>query len=85
VFGEREGIDPAGGFPLREAAPQVVLDAGGRLIAILGGLGEQLHHDRRDHLRQTWPPLGRRHRSLRDVAVHPSHRIRRCERQTAGR
>ena len=85
MFAERKCVEPAHGLPLHEAAPQVVLDAGSRLIAVLGRLGEQLHHDRRDHLWQTLTPLSWRHGSLRDVAVHPSHRIRRSERQLAGR
>src|SRR6476469_5792379 len=61
-------VDSAVDVPLREAAPQVMLDAGGRLIAILGGLGEQLHDDRRDRLWQALPPRSRRRRSLRDVS-----------------
>jgi len=37
MFGEWECVDPVIGFPLRETAPQVVLEASGRLIAVLGG------------------------------------------------
>ena len=35
-------------LPVGEAAPQIALDAGRGLVALLGGLGEQLHDDRRD-------------------------------------
>ena len=34
------------GFPLRQAAPEIALQAGGGLVALLGRLGEQLHDDR---------------------------------------
>ena len=43
-----KGVDAAAASHSREAAPQVALEAGGRLIAVLGGLGEELHDDRRD-------------------------------------
>src|SRR5262249_23747362 len=39
VCGDRECVDPAVGFPLCEAAPEVALDTGGGLVTILGGLG----------------------------------------------
>ena len=34
-------------LPFGQAAPQIALDAGRGLVALLGGLGEQLHDDRR--------------------------------------
>ena len=48
VCAEREGVDPALGLPLSQAAPEVALEASRGLIAVLGRLGEQLHDDRRD-------------------------------------
>ena len=45
VFAERELVDAAPALPLRQAAPQVALDAGRGLVAFLGRLGEQLHGD----------------------------------------
>ena len=35
-------------LPFGKAAPQIALEAGRGLVALLGGLGEQLHDDRRD-------------------------------------
>ena len=49
--------------------------AGGGLVALLGGLGEQLHDDRRERPRDVRDPLVGRHRLPGDVAVHPLHRI----------
>ena len=59
-----------------EAPPQIGLDTRGGLIAFLGGLGEQLHHDRRERPRDARDPLVRRRRLPGDVAVHPLHRDR---------
>ena len=84
VCAEREGVDPALGLPLSQAAPEVALEASRGLIAVLGGLGEQLHDDRRDGAGDLRQPLGRRRRPPRDVAVHPFHRLGRREGQTAG-
>ena len=72
-------------LPFGEATAKVALDAGRGLIAILGGLREQLHGDRRElqpgrSLSRSLGGAG----CLRDVAVHPFHRIGRRERQTAG-
>ena len=71
-------------LPFRQAAPKIALDAGGGLVALLGGLGEQLHDDRRDAARNASDPLAGRHRLPRDVAVHPLHRIGGRERQRPG-
>ena len=84
VFGQCERVDPLVGLPVRETPPQVTLDRRRRLIAVFGRLGQQLHDDGRDDIRDIWPPLGRGHRSPRDVGVHARHRIRRRERETAG-
>jgi hypothetical protein len=72
---EREGFDPAMRLPLRQAAPQIGLDAPGGLVALFCGLGEQLHHDSRERTRDARDPLAGRHRLPRDMAVHPPHRI----------
>ena len=75
VFAEREASIRPLRLPFGEAAPQIVLDAGRGLVAILGRLREQLHDDGRDRGRDISQPLGRRHRLPGDVAVHPLHRI----------
>ena len=51
VFAEREVVDAALGLPFGQAAPQIALQAGGGLVALLGGLGEQLHDDGRERSR----------------------------------
>ena len=38
------------GLPLLEAAPQIMLNAGGGLVAFFRRLGEQLHDDVRDRV-----------------------------------
>ena len=48
VFAWWEIHDPPVRFPFGEAASKVTLHAQCRLVAVLGSLGEQLHHDRRD-------------------------------------
>ena len=75
VRAQRERLDAAGRLPFRQAAPQIGLDTRGGLVALLGGLGEQLHHDRRERPRDARDPLVGRHRLPRDVAVDPLHRI----------
>ncbi|HYS82884.1 MAG TPA: hypothetical protein VEM76_19425, partial [Anaeromyxobacteraceae bacterium] len=75
LFADSEVVDPALRPPCGEAAQQVMLDSSGDLVALLGRLREQLHHDRRDDVRDLFPPLVRRHRLPRDVAVHPFHRV----------
>ena len=82
--GERERRDTAARLPLRQAAPQVGGQAGGGLVALLGGLGEQLHHHGRERSRHAGRALGGRRRRSGDVAVHPLHRLARAERQAAG-
>lgn len=71
----REIVDPSLRLPLRQAAPQIALDASRGLITLLRRLGKQLH---RDPGHRGW------HAALSftgcvwlssDVAVHPFHRI----------
>ena len=48
VFAQREGVDPADAPPIPQGSAGDRLDAGGGLVALLGGLGEQLHDDCRE-------------------------------------
>ena len=78
---QREGVDPAVSLPFSKAASEVVLQAGCGLVALLGGLGEQLQDDGGDRGGDRLPPLAGRHRFSRDMAVDPFHGIGRDERQ----
>ena len=62
-------------LPFRQALPQIDRETRGGLVAILGILGEELHHDRRQRRRDARDPLVGRRRLAGDVAVHPFHRI----------
>jgi len=62
-------------LPLRQAAPEIGLDTGSGLVALLDGLGEQLHHNSRERPGDARDPLVGRHRLPGDMAVHPLHRI----------
>ena len=75
VRAQREPLDMAMRVPIRQAAPEIGLDACGGLVALLGGLGEELHDDCRERDWHICNPLMGRHRSPRDMAVHPLHRI----------
>ena len=44
-------------LPFGQAAPQIALQAGRGLVALLGRLGEQLHDDRRDGAGDVRQPL----------------------------
>ena len=68
-------------LPFRLAAAKVVFEAGGGLVAVLGALGEELHHDRRDRAGDAAEPFGGCLRPPGEVAVHPFHRVGRDERQ----
>ena len=48
VRAQRERLDAAVRLPFRQAAAKISLDARGGLVAILGGLGEQLQDDGRE-------------------------------------
>ena len=80
----REVVDASLGLPLRQAAPQIALDARRGLIALLRRLGEQLHRDRGHRGRHTAQSLAGCGRLSSDVAVHPFHRIGCRERKAAG-
>src|ERR1700722_7115740 len=84
MFAKREFIDAMLLFPFSETAPQVTLDAGGCLVALLSRLGEQLHDDCRNHERNTVHIVGRGYRSSCDVTVHQLHRIRRGKWKSPG-
>ena len=84
VGAERERRDGSGRLPFGQAALQVVRQAGGGLVAILGRLGEALHHHRRDRLGQAGDARVRRRRRARDMGVDPLHRVAGAERQDAG-
>ena len=64
--------------------PQIDRETGGGLVAVLGILGEELHHDRRERRRDARDPLVGRRRLPGDVAMHPFHRIGGGEGQFAG-
>ena len=72
---QREGIDAAPAFPCAQAPPQIGLEAGRRLVAVLARLGEQLHDDARDRRRDAADPLVRGHRLPGDVTMDPLHGV----------
>ena len=71
-------------FPCREALPEIGFEAGRRLVAVLGGLGEKLQDDGRDLGRNAGHPLARGHRLPGDVAMDPFHGIGGREGQRPG-
>jgi hypothetical protein len=75
VRAKRKWPDAAGRLPFRQTPPQIGRDARGGLVALLRGLGEELHYNRSERPRDTRDPLVERHRLPGDVAVHPLHRI----------
>ncbi len=75
LLAQREGVDPVLSLPCAKTAPEVVLQAGRRLVALLGGLFEELHHNCRERAGDASDPLAGRHRLPRDMTVHPLHRI----------
>ena len=84
VLAEWKVLDAAVRFPLAQAVPQIVLEAGRSLIALLGGLGQQLHDDRGDDGRQPGYPFAWRRSVPGDMAVHPLHRFGGAERKRSG-
>ena len=81
LLAQREGVDPALSLPCSKAAPEVALQAGRGLVALLGGLGEQLQDEGGERGRDSRHPLARRHRLSGDMAVDPLHGISRGKRQ----
>ena len=63
---------------------EVGLDARGGLVAVLGGLREELHNDLGDRDGNALRPFRRRRRFSSDMAVDPFQWIGRAERQLAG-
>ena len=55
LLAQREGVDPVLSLPCSKAAPKVALQAGRGLVALLGGLGEQLQDEGGDRGRDSRP------------------------------
>jgi len=83
VLAQREVVDAALTLPIGQTAPQVALEAGRGLVALLGRLGEQLHDDPGHGGQDSLDPLGGRRRPAGHMAVDPLHGIGRGERQRA--
>ena len=75
VSAGQERLDAAVPPPLRQALPEIGRKTCGGLVAVLGILGEELHHDRRKRPRDARDPFAGRCRLSGDVAVHPFHRV----------
>ena len=75
LLAERERVDLPGRLPCGEASAKICLESGGGLVALLAGLREKVHHDRRKPHRHRRHPLARWHWLPRDMAMDPFHRI----------
>src|SRR5262249_43791084 len=84
LLADRERVDASKSLPLDKTSLQVSFDTRGRLIAVLGSLGEQLHHDCRELRRCARDTSTRWHRLARQVAMDPFDGIRGGERERAG-
>jgi len=84
VFAQWEGLDAVPTPPVSEAMLQIMLNTGGRLVALFSRLGEQLHDDVGDLDRDGLHQPARRHRHSGDMAVHPFHGVSSRKRQRAG-
>jgi hypothetical protein len=62
-------------LPFRQALPKIDRETRRSLVAVLGILGEKLHHDRRERRRDARDPLVGRLWVAGNVAVHPFHRV----------
>ena len=71
-------------YSLLDRDAKVALEAGGGLITVFSRLGEQLHDDCRDGVRDLLHLVGGSHRRFREVAVHPFHGIGGGKRQCTG-
>ena len=81
---EHEVVQPTLALPVRQAAPQVEFQPGGGLVAVLGGLGQQLHDEARQRVRQARHAQVGRHRQLREMGVHQRGRVGDLEGRDAG-
>ena len=81
LLARRERVDAVSMLPRSKAASEVKLQAGRGLVALLGGLGEQLQDDGGERGRDSRHALDRRHRLSGDMAVDPLHGIGRGKRQ----
>src|ERR1700686_4608702 len=79
---QRELIDSAVGFPLRQAPPKIAPQAGSGLVALLGVLGEELHDDGRKRAGDLGA-FARRCRLARNMAMDPLEGIGRSKRESA--
>ncbi|MBB4183391.1 hypothetical protein GGE07_000004 [Sinorhizobium terangae] len=84
ALAQRKRVDALVRLPCLQAMFEIVGDAGGGLVTVLGGLGEELHHDRSNRSRNALRSLVRRHRLAGDMAMDPFHRIRGRERKRPG-
>jgi len=75
VFAKGEFVDAALSFPFSKTTPNITLNAGRCLVALLSSLGEEFHDDCRDRARDIRQSFARRHRLSCNVAMHPFHRI----------
>jgi hypothetical protein len=82
VRAQRKLVDAIMGLPFHQAPLKIGFEARGGLVALFGGLGEELHNDSREHPGDARDPFARWLRSPSDVAVHPLHRVRRGKRQS---
>ncbi len=83
LHAKTEWRDPGVRFPFLSATSQVGLETCGRLVAILAGLGEKLHHDGGQRGRHRWLPFGQMNGLPCNVAMDPFKRIGRVEGQQA--
>ncbi len=82
VRAQWERIDAAIRFQFSEAPPKIGFHAGGRLVALLSVLGEELHGQKRQRFRDSGT-ITRRRRLAGNVAVHPLEGIGGGKRQRA--
>src|SRR3954451_18432927 len=80
---ERKWVDPALRLPFSAAPSKIMLEAGGGLVTLLGGLGVQLHDKVGDLTWEVLQPLLRRHRNSGDVAMGPFQAVMSVEPQCA--
>ncbi|MNR17884.1 hypothetical protein D3C85_1345750 [compost metagenome] len=84
MLAQRKGINAAQMLPVGQALAQIMLDTCGRLVTLLGGFGEQLHHNVREHPGDGFDPHVGWQRLFGNMAMHPFDRVRGHEWQRAG-